>query len=87
MLQSPGMSFSDPRIDTESSSVPGGYKLTTLIVSLQEGNGVVGWQNIWRAGMRLDRMSHYLTYIKMALLIFKDSKEGNGVEPVYLRKK
>ena len=50
MMQAPGMQFCDPRIDTDVSFVPGGYKLTTLIVSLQEVNGIVGWQCIWRAG-------------------------------------
>lgn len=50
MIQAPGTQFCDPRIDTDASSVPGGYKLTTLIVSLQEVSGIVGWQCIWRAG-------------------------------------
>jgi hypothetical protein len=45
----PGTHFSDPTLGLETAFVPGGYKLSTLVVVLQDAQGIVGWQLIWRA--------------------------------------
>lgn len=47
MLALPGNQFSDPRLGIETPMVPGGYKMSTVNVCVQEGNGVIGWQILW----------------------------------------